>query len=85
MTPQNILFLCPNNAVRSIMAEAYLRLAGRPLARAFSAGRKPAESVHPLTLAVLESVGLKTGGLTPKSLESFSLAGSHIEPKARVY
>jgi len=76
MPPKNILFLCPDNAARSIMAEAYLRQAGRPLARAYSAGAAPADAIDHRTLALLESVGLRTGGLTPKSIETFAVAGS---------
>lgn len=76
MPPRNVLFLCPDNAARSIMAEAYLRQAGRPLARAYSAGVAPAAAVAPQALRILESVGLKTGGLAPKSIESFTLAAA---------
>lgn len=76
MTPKNILFLCPDNAIRSIMAEAYLSIAGRSVARPFSAGPRPAAEVHPLTLETLKSAGIRCGGLGPKSWQAFTLAGS---------
>lgn len=76
MTPKNILFLCPDNAVRSIMAEAYLATAGRSVARAFSAGPRPAAAVHPLTVDTLKSAGIRCGGMVPKSWQCFALAGS---------
>ena len=76
MTPKNILFLCPDNAVRSIMAEAYLATAGRSITRAFSAGPRPAEEINPLTVETLKSAGIRCGGLAPKSWQSFALAGS---------
>lgn len=75
MTPKNILFLCPDNAVRSIMAEAYLLTAGRNVARAYSAGPRPATEIHPLTVETLRSAGIRCGGLGPKSWQTFALAG----------
>ncbi|HSG34611.1 MAG TPA: hypothetical protein VLA37_08745 [Sphingomonadaceae bacterium] len=76
MTPKNILFLCPDNAIRSIMAEAYLATAGRGIARPFSAGLTPAAEVHPLTVETLRSAGLRCSGLGPKSWQSLALARS---------
>jgi protein-tyrosine-phosphatase len=76
MSPRNVLFVCRNNAVSSLMAEAYLRQIGRPLAFGHSAGISPAHEADPQALGILGEVGLKTGSLVPKALRSFALAGS---------
>ena len=72
----NVLFLCSRNSARSILAEAQLNDLGKGRFQAFSAGRYPAESVHPEALEVLRHVGLATEGLRSKSWDEFAQADS---------
>ena len=72
----NVLFLCSRNSARSILAEAQLNDLGKGRFQAFSAGRYPAESVHPEALEVLRHVGLPTEGLRSKSWDEFSKGDS---------
>jgi arsenate reductase (thioredoxin) len=59
---KKVLFLCTGNSCRSQMAEAIVnaRLGGEWLA--FSAGTKPAGSVHPKALAALAEIGIQHTG-----------------------
>jgi arsenate reductase (thioredoxin) len=67
-----VLFLCRENAARSIIAEALLReLAGHRF-EAFSAGPEPAPRVHPLAVAQLRPGISDCGALSPKSWLEFT-------------
>ncbi|WP_175150745.1 low molecular weight phosphatase family protein [Paraburkholderia ultramafica] len=67
-----VLFLCRNNSVRSIIAEALLReLAGHRF-EAFSAGPEPAARVHPLAVAQLRPGISGRDILSPKSWLEFT-------------
>ena len=74
MALKNILFLCRDNAAVSIMAEAYMKVAGRGVAHAYSAGCHPAEAVHSIVLKTIWDAGVRHGGLMPKSWNVFTLA-----------
>jgi len=67
----NILFLCRENAARSIIAEAYTNSIGKERFQAFSAGQAPAGEIHPLTVDILETHGLSTTGMRSKSWDEF--------------
>lgn len=67
----SVLFVCAGNDTLSIMAERLLDRLGKDRFRSFSAGVKPRRSVHPLTLEILQSAGLSTTGLRPKSCQPF--------------
>jgi arsenate reductase (thioredoxin) len=67
-----VLFLCRDNAARSIIAEALLReLAGHRF-DAFSAGPEPAARVHPHAIAQLRSGISDLAVLSPKSWLEFT-------------
>ncbi len=74
MTRTNVLFLCDDNAARSLMAEAYLNHAGRTQYRAWSAGFEPQEAADPAILSLLADAGIRAGGLHPKALAVFAAA-----------
>lgn len=65
-----VLFLCTGNSCRSQMAEALLRHHAGERFEACSAGTEP-KSIHPLTLEVLQEVGVDTTGLRSKPTTEF--------------
>ncbi|MGF7158480.1 arsenate reductase [Rhodoligotrophos appendicifer] len=72
MDPKTILFLCDDNAARSLMAEAFVNSAARSRFRAFSAGFNPAASADADALEVIAQVGIRARGLHPKSWRKFT-------------
>ena len=66
----NVLFLCTGNTARSQMAEAFLRKYGDDRFEAYSAGFEPSE-IHPMTLKVMNEVGLDLDGQRSKSVEEY--------------
>ncbi len=71
----NVLFLCTHNSARSILAEAILNHSSNGKFKAFSAGSSPKENQkpNPMAIAVLESSGISTAGLTSKNWDVFAL------------
>jgi protein-tyrosine-phosphatase len=72
----NVLFLCSGNSARSIFAETILNELGGGRFRAYSAGSQPAGAVHPLTLDVLERLGMDTESARSKSWDEFAAPGA---------
>lgn len=72
----NVLFLCTGNSARSIMAECILNKLGGGKFQVFSAGSRPKGSLHPETLALLQSQGHDTTGLRSKSWSEFTGPGA---------
>jgi arsenate reductase len=68
----HVLFLCTGNSARSIMAEVMLNHLGEGRFKAYSAGSHPKGTVHPLSLATMQSMGLPVDGLRSKSWEEFA-------------
>ena len=73
-----VLFICRQNAGRSILAEALLNHLGHGRFRAFSAGNEPLDDIHPDTLAILGHVGYSLEGLRSKGLEEFSVPDAPV-------
>ena len=55
---ENVLFVCVENAGRSIMAEAFFRKYFPKNFQSNSAGTKPASPVNPLVVQVMKEVGI---------------------------
>lgn len=70
MERPRVLFLCAHNAARSQMAEALLRHHAGDRFEVCSAGLEPTE-IHPLTLRVLDEVGIDTSALTAEGLDTY--------------
>src|SRR5215510_7177040 len=70
MSKQSVLFLCMGNSARSQMAEAFLRKYARDIFDAYSAGLEP-KGVHPLTLHVMNEVGINISDQRSKGLEVY--------------
>ena len=68
MNKPAVLFLCTHNSARSQMAEALLRKHAGDRFNAFSAGTDPT-SVHPLTVKVLQEIGIEVAGQHSKGVE----------------
>lgn len=54
---KTVLFLCSGNSCRSQMAEAFLRREAGDQFEIFSCGLE-AEPIHPMTIEVMEEVGI---------------------------
>lgn len=70
--PHYVLFLCPGNSARSIMAEAIMNRKGRANFTAYSAGSHPAGIVCPEALKQIAAAGLSTDGFSGKSSAEFA-------------
>ncbi len=68
----NILVLCTGNSARSILLESILTHRSDGRIKAWSAGSKPAGKVHPQSIALLETEGLPTDGLTSQSWDDYA-------------
>jgi len=66
-----VLFLCPDNSVSSIFAEALLRRWGGSGFRGYSAGCQPAAEVHPLAIGLLKLQRVWQPELRPKHYDQF--------------
>ena len=74
----NVLFLCTGNSARSILAEALIEHWGRGRFRGYSAGSFPKGEVHPLTLALLDRLGLPLRDARSKSWDEFARPGAPV-------
>jgi arsenate reductase len=74
--PYNVLFLCTGNSARSVLAESLLNHWGEGRFRGYSAGSFPKGQVHPVSIALLNQLGLPTAGLRSKSWDEFAAPGA---------
>jgi arsenate reductase len=70
MDKPKVLFLCTGNSARSQMAEALLRNYAGERFEVFSAGLEP-KAINPLTIQVMEELGLDLSRHTSKDLKTF--------------
>ena len=70
MDQPRVLFLCTGNSARSQMAEALLRKHAADRFEVHSAGLEPTP-INPLTIKVLEEIGVDTSQHTSKSLATY--------------
>jgi arsenate reductase len=70
MRKSTVLFLCTGNSCRSIMSEALLRDRFGDRFDAYSAGTEP-KGVHPMTLQVLQEIGIDTSPLRSKPVKEY--------------
>ena len=67
----SVLFLCDDNAATSVMAESILRSVGARFS-CYSAGVKPAATVHPLIIDFLRERHMPVAGLRTKAMQELS-------------
>ena len=72
----HVLFLCADNANRSILAEGLLNTLGSDRFVAYSAGLRPAAEVHRLALETLVTQGVPLEGLRCKDVAAFTRPGA---------
>lgn len=76
---RSILFLCPHNAAKSLLAVAnFDRLAtarGLPF-RPVSAGTEPAAAPSPAVVAILQAEGIDVAGYQPRHVTEEDMAGA---------
>ena len=63
---KTVVFLCPHNALRSVIAAALFNRDADGIARAESAGTEPDERVNERTITVLREVGLEVANTKPE-------------------
>ena len=76
---ETVIFACVQNAGRSQMAAAYFnQLANLSLARAVSAGTRPAARVHPGVVEAMREVGIDLSGARPQLLTERLASGAQL-------
>jgi arsenate reductase (thioredoxin) len=70
MKKPTVLLLCRHNSGRSKLAEAILKHLAGDRYRVISAGFEP-RPVHPLVATVLDEQGIRSSGLTSKSMDVY--------------
>ncbi len=72
----NVLFVCKDNSIRSIIAQALLNRFSGNRFRAFSCGLQPAAKIHPRTVEMLTTHGLPVETLRIRGVSDFSAASA---------
>ena len=73
---ENVLFVCVENAGRSIMAEAFFKKYSPKNFQSNSAGTKPASQVNPLVVQVMKEVGIDISLKKPQILSKKMISTS---------
>lgn len=68
--PIRVLFVSPQNSVRSQIAEALLGRKRNDRFEVASAGTDPAQALHPLTVKALDRAGIDWSGRAPRGVEA---------------
>jgi arsenate reductase len=66
-----VLILCTGNSCRSHLAEGLMRAAAGDLLEVASAGSKPAGYVHPLSVEVMQELGIDISSHHSKHMDEF--------------
>ncbi|MGY5144524.1 MAG: arsenate-mycothiol transferase ArsC [Candidatus Nitrosopumilus sp. bin_32a] len=74
--PENILFVCVENAGRSQMAEAFFRKFASKRFNVSSAGTLPSSQLNPIVVQVMKEIGIDMTEQIPKLLSDSMLANS---------
>ncbi len=74
--PRTVLFVCVENACRSLMAEAMFRANPPPGWTAVSAGTQPAAAPNPRTARMLQEIGLELPAHPPQRMTEEMLAAA---------
>jgi protein-tyrosine-phosphatase len=77
---RTILFLCPHNAAKSVLAAAYFEQLARERGldyRATSAGTSPDAAPSPAVVAMLREEGIDVAGHRPRRLTTADLTNAH--------
>jgi arsenate reductase (thioredoxin) len=77
---RTILFLCPHNAAKSVLAAAYFEQLARERGldyRAASAGTSPDAAPSPAVVAMLRDEGIDVTGYRPRRLTTADLTNAH--------
>src|SRR5688500_15753467 len=77
---RTILFLCPHNAAKSVIAAAYFARLARERGldfRAASAGTSPDAVPSPAVVAMLREEGIDVAGYRPRCVTRDDLTGAH--------
>ncbi|MDB6024552.1 MAG: protein tyrosine phosphatase [Verrucomicrobiales bacterium] len=70
-TKPTVLILCTGNSCRSHLAEGLLRAAAGDILDVQSAGSKPAGYVHPLSIKVMQEIGIDISSHHSKHMDEF--------------
>jgi len=74
--PENILFVCVENAGRSQMAEAFFRKFAPSRFNVSSAGTTPSSQLNPIVIQVMKEIGIDVMNQHPKLLSDFMIKNS---------
>lgn len=75
---RTVLFVCVENACRSLMAEAMFNAIAPPGWKAVSAGTAPAQAANPRTGPMLEELGMSLPRHPPQALTSEGMVGASV-------